>query len=70
MDQYPYTCDWVTQQTESYRKYSGKQVAVHVPCTTFTSKSWRTVTHVKVPIRGWFDKKDTATNHKVIQCSL
>ncbi len=70
MDQYPYTCKWVTQATRAHWKYSGQQVAVHFPCTTSQSASWRTYTKVKVPISGWFDKYDTATNEKVVRCSL
>ena len=64
----PFSCGWVTQGIRSHTKYANQQVPVHYECHTNVSTSWRTYVTVKVIISGWFDKKDTDTNVKSVNC--
>lgn len=66
--EYPNICDWVNHGTKTMSRYSEKQVSVRYPCHTTTRTFWRTKTTVRVRISWWFDKTDTATNEKPLNC--
>ena len=66
----PFDCSWYTRAERTQTKYSGQRVAVHYPCNTFETASWRTRVTVKVIISGWFDKRNTRSNVKNVDCRV
>lgn len=61
-------CDWTTVGTKTESKRSGEEVPVHYECHTTERTGWRTKTTVRVRISWWFDKKDTDTKVKNVNC--
>ena len=66
----PFDCGWYTRAERTQTRYSGQQVAVHYPRDTFETAGWRTRVTVKVIISGWFDKWDTRSKVRNIDCRV
>ena len=61
-------CDWITVGTKTENNRPDEQVAVHYRCHTTEDTTWRTKTTVRVRISWWFDKRDTDTKVKNVNC--
>ena len=66
----PFRCEWRTKKWKTLTRYSRQQVAVHYPCRTRETASWRTKVTVKVKIPNWFDKWDTDTRDNAFDCRV
>ena len=64
----PLNCFWKTVKETTIMRYAKQQVAVHYPCHTTESTWWRTRVNVRVAIDGWFDKWDSDTNVRKLNC--
>ena len=68
LERLPFVCGWITVGTKTENNRPEEQVPVHYRCHTTEDTMWRTKTTVRVRISWWFDKRDTATNVKNVNC--